>query len=89
MMGISQVLTLQQIHSNKVVTVTEPWDLDNRPEADAMVTNVPGLPLGILTADCGPLILSDKHQGIVGIAHLGRKGTLQDCYLKQSMQWSP
>ena len=75
MMGIEQVITLNQIHSNKVVTVTEPWDLDNRPEADAMVTNVPNLTLGILTADCGPLILSDKEKGVVGIAHLGRKST--------------
>ena len=76
MMGVEQILTLKQIHSNKVITVLEPWDLENRPEADAMVTNVPNMTLGILTADCGPLILADQTKNIIGIAHLGRKGTI-------------
>ena len=73
-MQTPQCLTLKQIHSNKVITVTESWDLDNRPEADAMVTNLKNLSLGVLTADCGPLILADKTKNIIGTAHLGRKG---------------
>lgn len=82
MMDSQKLLTLKQIHSNKVITVTEPWTLENRPEADAMVTNIPHITVGILTADCGPLILSDKEKNIIGAAHLGRKGTFTGLLFK-------
>jgi YfiH family protein len=72
----TQLLTLYQIHSAKVVSVTEGWKIGKGPQADAMVTNVPGLPLGILTADCVPVLLADAEAGVLGAAHAGWKGAL-------------
>ena len=66
--------TVHQVHSATAVTVIEPWPLDVRPHADAMVTDRPGLALGILTADCAPVLLADAEAGIVGAAHAGWKG---------------
>lgn len=67
--------TVRQIHSSDVVTVTErPTPTSARYEADAMVTNVPGLVLGILTADCTPILLADTEAGVIGAAHAGWKG---------------
>jgi YfiH family protein len=63
-----------QFHSAQVVTVTEPWPDSERPRADALVTDRPGLLLGILTADCAPVLLHDPHAGVVGAAHAGWKG---------------
>lgn len=73
---LSHLLTLKQVHSNKVITVKTPWDINDRPEADALVTDLKNVGLGILTADCGPLLLADKENKIIGAAHLGRKGIL-------------
>lgn len=69
-------LTCYQIHSPDVVTVTEPWSPNARPQADAMVTNVPEIALGILTADCGPLLFVDPKAGVIGGAHAGWRGAL-------------
>jgi len=55
-------------------TVAEPWDEARRPEADALVTDRPGLLLGVLTADCAPVLLADRAAGVVGAAHAGWKG---------------
>ena len=68
--------TLHQIHSAKVVVATGPIPDGERPEADALVTNRPGLLLGVLTADCTPVLLADKEAGVVGAAHAGWKGAL-------------
>jgi YfiH family protein len=70
----AQLLTLHQIHSATVITVTAPWPESARPQADAMVTRQPGLALGILTADCAPLLLADREAGVIGAAHSGWKG---------------
>jgi len=70
------LVTLHQVHSPDVVTVTGPIALDDRPHADAMVTDRPGLLLGILTADCVPVLLADGQAGVVGAAHAGWKGAL-------------
>jgi YfiH family protein len=70
------LLTLHQIHSGEAVTVTAPWKLGEGPKADAMATNVPGLALGILTADCAPALLADGEAGVIGAAHAGWKGAL-------------
>lgn len=68
--------TVHQIHSNKVITVTTPaWDGD-RPNADAMVTATPNIGLGILTADCAPVLFSDPDAQVIGAAHAGWKGAL-------------
>ena len=72
--GADKLLSCFQVHSAKVVTVAEPWH--SRPQADAMVTNVPGLALCILTADCVPVLFADAENKIVGAAHAGWKGAL-------------
>ena len=69
-----QLATLYQIHSPKVVPVTGAWNIGEAPQADAMVTNVPGLALGILTADCAPVLFADSGAGVIGAAHAGWKG---------------
>lgn len=70
------LVTVHQVHSPEVVTVTAPIAADDRPAADAMVTNRPGLILGILTADCVPVLFADAAAGVVGAAHAGWKGAL-------------
>ena len=72
----SQLVTVYQVHSATCVTVTEPWALAERPQADAMVTNRPGVLLGIVTADCAPVLFADREAGVVGAAHAGWKGAL-------------
>ena len=72
----ARLLTLYQIHSAGVVTVTQPWPDADRPRADAMVTDCPGLLLGILTADCAPVLFADRQAGVVGAAHAGWKSAI-------------
>lgn len=72
----TRLVTVHQIHSAKVATVTAPFASDARPHADAMVTNCPGLALGILTADCTPVLFADTEAGVVAAAHAGWKGAL-------------
>src|SRR3546814_3171448 len=55
----ARLVTLHQVHSAKALTVTSPWPDDARPQADAVVTDRPGLLLGILTADCAPVLFAD------------------------------
>ena len=71
----ADLCTVYQIHSPRVVTVDSPFG-DNRPEADAMVTDRPGILLGILTADCVPVLFADSSAGVVGAAHSGWKGSI-------------
>lgn len=66
--------TCYQIHSPDVVTVSEPWADADRPKADALVTDCPGIVLGVLTADCAPVLFCDATAGVVGAAHAGWKG---------------
>jgi purine-nucleoside/S-methyl-5'-thioadenosine phosphorylase / adenosine deaminase len=72
----ANLLTLYQIHSAEAVAVTAPWNIGEGPQADAMATNVPGLALGILTADCAPVLFADAEAGVIGAAHAGWKGAL-------------
>lgn len=72
----SNLVSLYQVHSAEVVTVEAPFPLAERPKADAMVTRVPGLALGIATADCGPILFADPENRVVGAAHAGWKGAL-------------
>ncbi|MBE7199668.1 MAG: peptidoglycan editing factor PgeF [Parafilimonas terrae] len=71
-----RLVSLYQVHSAEVVAVEAPFPLNDRPKADAMVTRVPGLALGIATADCGPILFADAENGVVGAAHAGWKGAL-------------
>ena len=66
------LLTLHQTHSADVVTVTAPFT--TRPKADAMVTATPGLVLGVLSADCQPVLFADAMAGVIGAAHAGWRG---------------
>jgi YfiH family protein len=69
-------LTVFQIHSPDVAVATAPWRGDVRPRADAMVTRVPGLALGVTAADCGPVLFVDAQARVIGAAHAGWKGAL-------------
>jgi polyphenol oxidase len=71
----AQLVTVHQVHSANAV-VAGVWTDDARPHADAIVTDKPGLMLGILTADCAPVLLADTQAGVVGAAHAGWKGAL-------------
>jgi hypothetical protein len=70
----ARLVTVYQVHSADTVIVAEAFDEAQRPRADAMVTDRPGLALGILTADCAPVLLADREAGVVGAAHAGWKG---------------
>jgi YfiH family protein len=72
----ARLLTCYQIHSPDVVTVSTPWDDADRPKADALVTGQPGLLLGVLTADCAPVLFHDAEARIIGAAHAGWKGAI-------------
>jgi YfiH family protein len=71
-----RLVTAYQVHSPDVVVATEPWTRAQAPRADAVVTAVRGLAVGITTADCGPLLLADRQAGVVGAAHAGWRGAL-------------
>lgn len=66
------LLTVHQVHSADVAQITTPPAI--RPRADAMVTATPGLALGILTADCQPVLFADAKAGVIGAAHAGWRG---------------
>lgn len=70
----ARLVTAYQVHSPDCVTVAEPWSDEARPHADALATDRPGLLLGVLTADCAPVLLADREAGVVGAAHAGWKG---------------
>lgn len=72
----ADLVTVFQVHSPDVVVATTAWPDGNRPHADALVTDRPGLVLGILTADCAPVLLADREAGVIGAAHAGWKGAL-------------
>lgn len=71
----ARLTTVYQVHSADCVVAGE-WDEAGRPHADAMVTDRPGVLLGVLTADCAPVLLADRAAGVVGAAHAGWKGAV-------------
>ncbi|MDR3505934.1 MAG: peptidoglycan editing factor PgeF [Acidocella sp.] len=75
-MGVERehLLGVKQVHGDGVVTVREPWAEGAGPAADALVTSIPGLALGIITADCAPVLFYGD--GVVGAAHAGWRGAL-------------
>jgi YfiH family protein len=71
------LLSAYQVHSAEAVLVCGPWaEADERPRVDALVTRTPGVALGVLTADCGPVLFADPEARVVGAAHAGWKGAL-------------
>ena len=71
-----RLMTVWQWHSADVHVALEPWDVLHPPKADAMVTTVPGIALGALTADCTPVLFADRERPVIGVAHAGWKGAL-------------
>lgn len=71
----ARLVTVHQVHSARAV-VAESWLDDARPQADALVTDRPGLLLGALAADCVPVLFADAAAGVVGAAHSGWKGAI-------------
>lgn len=71
----ARLVAVHQVHSAEVIEAGD-WPDTDRPPADALVTNRPGILLGILTADCAPVLLVDAEAGVVGAAHAGWKGAL-------------
>src|SRR5579862_4465689 len=69
-------LTAFQIHSPQVVVVETPWTAETRPRADAIVTRMRALAIGVSTADCGPVLLADPKARVIGAAHAGWRGAL-------------
>ncbi len=72
--GPEALMSLYQIHSAEAVVVERPWAATDRPRADAMATRMPGIALGIGTADCGPILFADAEVRVIGAAHAGWKG---------------
>lgn len=73
----ASLVTLYQVHSAETVTVAKPWSMEYNPKADAMVTDRQGIALGILTADCAPVLLADIQAGVIGAAHAGWNGAFK------------
>jgi polyphenol oxidase len=74
--GEKQLISAFQVHSADVVVVDRPWSTDARPKVDGVVTKTKGIALGVLTADCGPVLFSDAEAGVIGACHAGWKGAL-------------
>lgn len=74
--GPNKLLTAFQKHTNKAAVAEKPWTRDKAPEADAIVTATPGLAIGVLTADCTPVLLCDPKARVIGAAHAGWRGAL-------------
>lgn len=72
---LDHLVTVHQTHSADVEVITGPI-ADERPKADAMVSNTPGMALAILTADCQPVLFGDRQAGVIGAAHAGWRGAL-------------
>lgn len=70
------LVTAHQVHSADAIEVTVPWSVTDRPKVDGLVTKTKGITLGVLTADCGPVLFADAEAGVVGACHAGWKGAL-------------
>lgn len=75
-LGRENLNTIYQIHSPNVVVADAAWPLDARPKADGVVTRIPGLALGVMSADCTPVLFADQRASVVGATHAGWKGAL-------------
>jgi YfiH family protein len=74
-LGVDRLVTCRQIHGARVVTIARPWDRQE-PRADGLATRVPGIALGVLAADCAPVLLHDPVARVIGAAHGGWRGGL-------------
>jgi polyphenol oxidase len=71
-----RLVTCHQMHGIEVVTVTDAWRYEAAPRADAMVTKTAGIAIGVLAADCAPVLFADPASGVIGAAHGGWRGAL-------------
>ena len=76
LLGADALIGVYQRHSNTAVVANKPWAKAKAPEADAIVTSKPGLAIGVLTADCAPVLLCDPEARVIGAAHAGWRGAL-------------
>jgi len=72
----SRLVSAHQVHGTTALIVEEPWPIERRPKADALVTAARGVAVGVLTADCAPVLLAEPRAGIVAAAHAGWRGAL-------------
>ena len=72
----ARLVTVHQVHSAKAIEAGE-WPESDRPHADALVTDRPGVLIGVLTADCAPVLLADEQAGVIGAAHAGWRGAFE------------
>ncbi len=72
----ARLVSCHQVHGTQTITVEEAWRREHNPRADAMVTTVPGIALGILAADCAPVLFADAEARVIGAAHGGWRGAL-------------
>ena len=75
-LGASDLASAYQVHGTTALVMSEPWPAGERPKADAMVTATPGIALGVLTADCAPVLFADEQARVVAAAHAGWRGAL-------------
>jgi YfiH family protein len=77
-LGLSadRLVSCHQIHGTSAITVEDTWRREETPRADGMVTAVPGIALGVLAADCAPVLFADPEARIIGAAHGGWRGAL-------------
>ena len=75
-LAADRLATVYQVHSNRAALAEAPWPAEERPKVDALVTRTAGLALGILTADCVPVLFADREAGVVAAAHAGWRGAL-------------
>jgi polyphenol oxidase len=72
----SHLVTAFQVHGAEVAHVTRPWKPEDRPKVDGLVSTTKGLAIGVLTADCAPILFADAEAQVIGVAHAGWKGAL-------------
>lgn len=75
-LGADNLASAYQVHGTTALVVSGPWPAGERPKADAMVTATPGIALGVLTADCAPVLFADEQARVVAAAHAGWRGAL-------------
>src|SRR5690242_197187 len=75
-LGADRLVSCHQVHGTTAITVESTWRREENPRADAMVTSVPGIALGVLAADCAPVLFADPEARIIGAAHGGWRGAL-------------
>ena len=75
-LAADRLVSCHQVHGTATVTVEHAWRREDNPRADGMVSAVPGIALGILAADCAPVLFADPAAGVIGAAHGGWRGAL-------------